>query len=114
MTAPTLRPFLPDDGDMLARIFRAARAVAFHVVEAVREISVVAAKPALGQQQRGDEVTADHEEHLDPEESAGDPAPRRAEDEVVMEEEHRQDRYGPQPVEAGQVSEGGVGRRGRR
>ncbi len=61
----------------------------------------------LGEQQRGDEVAAHDEEHVDPDETAR----REARDEVVAEHEH--DGEGPHPVETGKADPGiGTGCRG--
>ncbi len=53
----------------------------------------------LREQQRGDEVAADHEEDLDPEETAGDPG------QISVVKEHGDDRERAQPVEAGPVGQ---------
>ena len=74
---------------------------------------------ALGEEQRGDQVATDDEEHLDAEETAGRESRLVPTDEVVVEREDREHRDRTQPVEAREVSErrlalfrlrGGVGR----
>ena len=59
--------------------------------------------PALGEEQRRDEVAADDEEHLDAEEPAGRPADLVPADEVVVEHDDGEHRDRAQAVEPGQV-----------
>jgi len=60
-----------------------------------------AALAVLGEQQRGDQVAADHEEHVDAEEAAWHPG-----DAGVVEED-RGDRHGAQTVDAGHPAKPG-------
>ena len=62
---------------------------------------------ALGEQQRGDQITADDEEHLDAEEAAGCEPRLVPADEVVVEREDREHRDRAQAVETRQIAERG-------